>query len=170
MGAAWAGAWILPAQGPAWIPSLGLFIVLSVISWFDFDHFRIPNWLSIPLVITGLLRAVLGDADPQLSILGAVIGYGLLSGLDAYWRRYRGRSGIGLGDAKLFSAAGAWLSVYALPMVLLVASCSALASVGLSAAAQKQSVRFDQRLAFGPYLAFGFWTMWLAQGWTYNLF
>ncbi len=67
----------------------------------------------------------------------------------------RGRVGLGLGDAKLLAAGGAWLGVALLPDVLLVSALAGLCwAVG----------RRRSRIAFGPFLAGGIWVVWLYQG------
>jgi leader peptidase (prepilin peptidase)/N-methyltransferase len=66
------------------------------------------------------------------------------------------RAGLGLGDAKLFAAAGAWLSLEGLPSVMVWVSCAALVAILL-----RQPVEATTRAPFGPYLAFGFWVVWL---------
>jgi leader peptidase (prepilin peptidase) / N-methyltransferase len=72
-----------------------------------------------------------------------------------YFRRY-GQEGLGLGDAKLFAAAGAWLGWQALPMALLIAAVSGL----VVALALGKTARATP-LPFGPALALGFWVTWL---------
>ena len=71
-----------------------------------------------------------------------------------------GREGLGLGDAKLFAAAGAWVSWEGLPSVLLLAAAGALAwHLG---AARWGGRRLEGReLPFGPYLAAALWLVWL---------
>lgn len=72
----------------------------------------------------------------------------------------RRRAELGLGDAKLFAAAGAWLSLEGLPSVMVWASCAALLGV-LVAIHLRQPVEATTRVPFGPFLAFGFWVVWL---------
>ena len=60
--------------------------------------------------------------------------------------------GIGLGDAKLLSALGAWHGISALPNILLVASISGVLGGLLWLRFQKQTIR--SAFPFGPFLAF----------------
>ena len=64
--------------------------------------------------------------------------------------------GLGLGDAKLFAASGTWLGLPLLPYVLLIAALGGLAWALIA--------RAQGRLAFGPWIALGFWCVWLARG------
>ena len=67
---------------------------------------------------------------------------------------------MGLGDAKLLAASGAWLGAGALPTVLLWATGSALVCV-LVASRRNPALTGASRLPFGPFLAFGIWLVWL---------
>ena len=74
-------------------------------------------------------------------------------------RRLRGREGLGLGDAKLFAAGGAWVAWQGLASVVLVASVAALTVAGLQAL--HGGVRADNRIPFGLYLGPAIWLIWL---------
>jgi leader peptidase (prepilin peptidase)/N-methyltransferase len=67
---------------------------------------------------------------------------------------------MGLGDAKLLAAAGAWLGWQALPGLVVIAALAALA-VALAQAARGAKLAATTRIAFGSYLALAFWLVWL---------
>ncbi len=146
----WA-AWATCALG--WV-----LLVLAVLDW---RHLMLPNALTLPLIPAGLAVAW-GLAPERLGdhAIGAAAGFAFLALVAGIYRRLRGREGIGLGDAKLFAAAGAWVGWQGLPSVLLVA-----ALVGLAGALVRARLdgRLDpeQELPFGPYLAGGLWLAWL---------
>lgn len=145
-----------------WIAT-GLAVTLLGITWIDLRHFLIPDFLSLPLLMAGLALA-LADSAPWVSAfdraLGAGLGYLLLAGIAAGYLRLRGREGLGLGDAKLYAAAGAWTGWQGLPFVLLAASLAGLAGVlGLRLFGRRLGA--SDAVAFGPYLALGFWLVWL---------
>ncbi len=54
----------------------------------------------------------------------------MLFGTARAYRRLRGRDGLGLGDAKLLAALGAWLGLSSLPIILVLASCTGLVAAG----------------------------------------
>ncbi|WP_143280217.1 prepilin peptidase [Bordetella bronchiseptica] len=92
----------------------------------------------------------MGLATPAQAIAGAAAGYALLAGVAWAFRRRTGRDGLGLGDAKLLAALGAWLGWQALPALLLAA--------GLWGVAAGLLARWRRRAALqplGPGLAFG---------------
>ncbi len=76
------------------------------------------------------------------------------------YHRYRGLDGLGLGDAKLFAAAGAWVGAEGLSTVLLMACGSALVAALVWQQFDK-SMDGQTAIPFGPFLAFGFWVVWL---------
>ena len=95
-------------------------LALGVIDW---REYRLPDLLTLPLLAAGLLLALFGDpADAWSSLLGALAGGGAVVVIRAVYAALRGREGIGLGDAKLLAALGAWLGWEALPAVVLVAA------------------------------------------------
>jgi leader peptidase (prepilin peptidase)/N-methyltransferase len=77
--------------------------------------------LTLPLAAAGLGFAVWRGDQPISHLIGLALGFLMFAGLDRAYSRLRGRSGLGLGDAKLFGAAGAWLGWRLLPEVLLLA-------------------------------------------------
>ena len=92
--------------------------------------------------------------------LATLIGFSVFAGLAYAYRALRGREGLGLGDAKLFAAAGAWVGWEALPSVLLIGTVACLVGAFIGRAFGG-TLSWSQRLAFGPYLALGFWVVWL---------
>ena len=72
------------------------------------------------------------------------------------YRRLRGREGMGLGDAKLLGAAGAWVGWQGLAGVLLIAAVT-----GLATAVVLRRTSLSDALPFGPFLALGIWLTWL---------
>ncbi|GAB5457761.1 MAG: hypothetical protein Hens3KO_07910 [Henriciella sp.] len=145
--------------GPMLFVSFTLAGVLLILTWIDLDRFLLPNWLTIPLLLLGLVYSYYLGGGFWLALLGAALGYGLILGISTYWRRQFGKDGIGLGDAKLLGAGGAWLGVFAIPLILLVSSGAALLAIGL---AKLAGHRLDRHafFPFGPMLALGIWSIW----------
>ena len=143
------------------LASLVLMSVLVVLSAIDLFDQRLPDFLTLPLVVAGIALSVVFRNDDLLErIVSAAVGYGLMFAIAFGYERLRGRSGLGLGDAKLFAAAGAWVGLTGLPAVMLLASGAALTGVVLAALLGKK-VTLTTRMPFGPFLAFGVWIVWL---------
>lgn len=140
------------------LASLTLGAMLAAIAVIDLRTLRIPDALSLPLIAMGVIwGGWFEDANGAAHLLGACAGYASLAGFGALYFRLRGREGLGLGDAKLFAAAGAWLGWQALPLVLTLAAAG-----GLAFALATRRAR-DARMAFGPWLALGVWLGWLLE-------
>ena len=139
-----------------WLLALAL---IDLLSW------RLPDALTLPLIVAGIAAAALGmlpTVDLFQALAGAAIGYLALAGIGWAYRRLRGRDGLGLGDAKLLAAAGAWLGVESLPWLVLISAVLGLAL----ALARTQPVRAETAVQFGPPLALAFWGLFLAQAAT----
>ena len=145
-----------PILVPLWLQiCAGLLLTLALLQIARVDQatLRIPDAISLPLIAVGLGLAALSPA-PALAdrLIGAGAGFLLLAALGEGYFRWHRREGLGLGDAKLFGAAGAWLGWQALPWVLLVAAGAALV---WAMVARRQGA-----VAFGPWLALAFWLIW----------
>ncbi len=135
----WAGLWLAS--------------LLIWISIWDLKHLRIPDLANAVLALSGLLVAAWrSDGWPASQMAGATVGYILFAGIGAVYFRRTGEDGLGLGDAKLLGAAGAWVGLAALPGLVALAAISAL----VYALAAK-----CRRLAFGPWLSASLLLHWM---------
>lgn len=140
--------------------SIGLALVLATLVVIDLDQFRLPDVLTLPLIAAGVLLVPLLDlTDGFAHGTGALVAFGLFYGVAEAYRYLRGHAGLGLGDAKLFAAAGAWCTGAGLLLVLAIASGVALLALGVLAL-RGTAVSGTTRIAFGPFLALGFWLVW----------
>ena len=143
-----------------WV-SLALGWTLLTLAAIDLAHYWLPDRLSLPLIPAGLVVAWLIDpAGLPDHLIGALAGFLAFAGIAWAYRRLRGRAGLGLGDAKLLAAAGAWLGWQALPGLVVLAAVLALA-VALARATFGERLAAATRIAFGPYLALALWLFWL---------
>jgi leader peptidase (prepilin peptidase) / N-methyltransferase len=134
---------------------------LLVLACIDLHHWVLPDQLTLPLIAAGLIAAALYDpADWTDRALGAALGYAVLRAIAGVYRLIRKREGLGVGDAKLLSAAGAWVGAIALPQVILGAALAALAGATVL---RFRGVRLHaySALPFGPFIALATWGIWL---------
>jgi leader peptidase (prepilin peptidase)/N-methyltransferase len=133
-------------------------LTLAAIDW---RHGLLPDVLTLPLILAGFAVTYLIDVRALGDhAIGAAAGYLGFWALAEVYVRLRRRDGLGLGDAKLLAASGAWLGWLALPSVILFAACIALALV-LTRRFGGETVQATTRVAFGPALAAGTWIVWL---------
>jgi leader peptidase (prepilin peptidase)/N-methyltransferase len=155
----WATA-VVPF-GPFLVVSLALGWTLICLGAIDLAVFRLPDAFTLPLLAAGLAVAWVLPGRPVLDHLGAAAGgWALLSALARGYRLWRGVEGLGLGDAKLLGAAGAWLGVAALPSVLLIACGAAFAWIAFKVLTEGAGAA-RARVAFGAPLALAIWVVWL---------
>lgn len=113
-----------PLPGLGWAALGWMLLPLAILDW---RHFWLPDRLTLPLAFLGFtLGGWTTDVAMEQRVIGAIIGYGGLMLIAFGYRRLRGREGLGLGDAKLLGALGAWLGALSLPFILLTASGAAL--------------------------------------------
>jgi leader peptidase (prepilin peptidase) / N-methyltransferase len=153
--------WAPSAPGGFLPASLLLAVALAALSAIDLYEQRLPDLITLPLAALGLaVSAWSGIVPAWWPLASAALGFALLAGLAHLYRHIRGRDGLGLGDAKLMGAAGAWLGAQAIATVLLWATAAALLCI-LAAYARGRALSGTTRLPFGPFLAFAIWAVWL---------
>jgi len=143
----------------------GLWITWALIALtgIDTDHQLLPDGITLPLLWSGLLAAVVigpthGIAlpvSPQNAIIGAVAGYLSLWLVFHSFRLITGKEGMGYGDFKLFAALGAWLGWKVLPLVIILSAATG-AVIGIAMIALRGRDR-SAPMPFGPYLAAAGW-------------
>lgn len=147
----WVQAWVWSGCGLGWI--------LLALGWIDWRCFRLPDVLTLPLLLLGLVScALLGPAMLADHAGACLLGYLLFLGIARGYRRLRGRDGLGAGDAKLLAAGGAWLGLAWLPMLVLLGALATLAVALLRGGGRLDP---DLRVPFGPGLAAALWVLWL---------
>ncbi|MGR3468931.1 MAG: prepilin peptidase [Shimia sp.] len=138
---------------------VGTLVLGAVLVWLarvDLRERRLPDAGTLPLVALGLaLGAWRCGGVPVDGLIGAALGYSVFAVIGAVYFRARGIEGLGLGDAKLMAALGAWLGWQALAPGVLLAALGAL----VWAVVQRQGR--DAAIPFGPSLAGAFFALWL---------
>jgi len=137
---------------------------LLTLAWIDGETMRLPDVLTLPLLLAGLGATWLRDPGALAEhAAAAVLGYAAFTGLALLYRRLRGYEGLGGGDAKLLAAGGAWIGLAPLPLVVFAAAVLGLAmAAGLRLSGR--SVGGMIALPFGPALCAAIWLVWLDPG------
>ncbi len=133
---------------------------LLTLAWIDAVCQRLPDVLTLPLILAGLAEAAWLEPEAlSARAFGAACGYTAFWAVAWAYRRARGREGLGLGDAKLLAAGGAWVGGWLLGDVVLAAALA-----GLAWALRRGRPDLAARVPFGPFLAGGIWLVWLYLG------
>lgn len=130
---------------------LALFVWASFI---DFKSFILPDWLTLPLMLSGVVFNALSVnhfCSATDSLLGVLIGYGLLRLVDECYFKLKKQRGIGQGDAKLLAAIGAILGWQTIFPIL---CCAAILGVVVGLCLIRvQRVTLQHQIPFGPFLS-----------------
>ena len=129
-----------------------------IIFFIDLKHFIIPNVLTFSMMALGFVKSF----DPNLnsmfpnyinSLIGGLLGYGIIWSIIFFYKQIRKKEGMGLGDAKLFAVIGFWFGWISIPFVIFLSSIIALISVVPDL--MKNSKKLSTQIPFGPYIILG---------------
>ncbi len=150
-------AWVLYIQG--FEPRVLLFYAaitgaLIVVTFIDIDHRIIPDMITIPsILVAPAVAFVLRNIGVLDSLLGIIVGGGILWLIaEGYWL-LRKQEGMGLGDVKLLAMVGGFFGWKGALFTLLVGSVAG-SLVGLAVMLVRRG-RLDMEIPFGPFLAAG---------------
>jgi leader peptidase (prepilin peptidase)/N-methyltransferase len=131
-----------------------LFSALLVITCIDLFHQIIPDVITLPGIAVGLLCAsTVLPVGLVKSVLGIMLGGGLLWMLAWVSPYLFGKEGMGGGDIKLLAMIGSFLGWEPTLLTIMVgAVAGSVVGIGLIAL---RVMRRDQYLPFGPFLALG---------------
>jgi len=125
---------------------------LLVIIVIDIHHQIIPDVISLPGIILGVLFSFINPTVTwQSSLIGVLVGGGILYAVAFFYYLLRKVDGLGGGDIKLLAMIGAWLGWQSLPFVIFASSFSGSA-VGLIVMFY-QKKGGQTRIPFGPFLS-----------------
>ncbi|TSE10954.1 prepilin peptidase [Mesorhizobium intechi] len=143
--------------------TIALAAVLAAISIADFRRQIIPDGLNLALAGIGLSYQLAADAEGvPVQILFAAATFAAAWLLRHGHFLVTGRIGLGLGDVKMLAAASCWISPLLLPVLLFIASASALLFVGGQVVATGPAAA-RARVAFGPFIAIGLGASWALE-------
>ena len=139
-----------------------LLMILSlsfiIIFFIDLKHFIIPNEITFSMMALGFIKSF----DPNLnlmfpnyinSLIGGLLGYGIIWSIIFFYKQIRKKEGMGLGDAKLYAVVGFWFGWLAIPFIIFLSSMIALLSVVPSLI--RNSKTMSSQIPFGPYIIIG---------------
>ena len=125
---------------------------LLVIIWIDLHHQIIPDVISLPGILLGFLFSFFNTfVYWQESLIGLVIGGGILYTISALYYLVRRQAGMGGGDIKLLAMLGAFLGYKSLPFIIFASSLTGAVVGLLVMMVQKKDIA--TKIPFGPFLS-----------------
>jgi len=148
--AGFGAIFLLDGPGIPLLRDLLFFSLLIPIAFIDIDHRIIPDELSLGGLAAGLLLSLLPGGDWKGSLLGGILGGGILYGTARGYEKLAGREGMGGGDIKLIAMIGAFLGWKG--ALLTIFGGSLLGVAGGMFAMRKGDEGLKTAIPFGPYL------------------
>jgi leader peptidase (prepilin peptidase)/N-methyltransferase len=151
-GAAFVLQGVLYADEPVvLLQRLVLTALLVALFGTDLETQRLPNVLTLPGLLAGVVCSVLVPPGVVAALLGATLGAAIPWLIRAVWYWLKGVEAMGLGDVKMLAMIGAFLGWQQVWVVLLLASVAgAVVGVALAAFGGRS---LEARLPFGTFLA-----------------
>ena len=135
------------------LPRLVFACAMVVLFAIDLEHQLLPNVITLPGIVVGLIASTVLPPGIVEAIIGVVIGGGVLWLIGEAYYRYSGHEGMGGGDVKMLAMIGAFLG-WKLVLVTLVLSSVAGSVIGLFVIAfRKGGMKYA--LPYGTFLALG---------------
>lgn len=145
-------AWLTP---DAWLLASRLVLATALIVLFmiDLEHQLLPNVITLPGIVIGFAFSLVSGPGPLASLIGILVGGGVLYAIAAGYYLLRKEEGMGMGDVKMLAMVGAFLGWKAVLLTLVLASFAGAVIGGLLIAWQRGTLRYA--LPFGTFLAVG---------------
>jgi leader peptidase (prepilin peptidase)/N-methyltransferase len=126
---------------------------LIVLFAIDLEHQLLPNVITLPAIVAGLVASVFVPPGIRDALLGAVLGGGILWIIGEAYFRYSGQEGMGGGDVKMLAMIGAFLG-WQQVLVTLVLSSVAGSVIGVLLITLRRG-NMKYALPYGTFLALG---------------
>jgi leader peptidase (prepilin peptidase)/N-methyltransferase len=127
--------------------------VLIVLAFIDIDHRILPDAMTLGGIPLGLLASIWLPPGWRASLIGILVGGGILWLIAEGYYRWRKVEGMGMGDVKMLAMIGAVLGWRAVIVTLVLASCSGALVGVLMLSRAKDGMRYA--LPFGTFLSAG---------------
>src|SRR5687768_1756029 len=100
--------WMTP-PGPLLLSRLLLVCILIALFGIDLEHQILPNSITLPGIVIGVLLSTIAPPGLRDSLIGVVVGGGILYAIAWGYYLWRREEGLGMGDVKMLAMVGAFL-------------------------------------------------------------
>lgn len=139
---------------PAWPFQFFFLSALVACTFIDLDHWILPDKITLPGIVIGLLSAfVVPGHDILMAVIGCLLGGGILYAVAWGYLALTGKDGLGGGDIKFLAMVGAFLGPKGAFITLILSSLvGSILGLGLIFFRGKKG---NTAIPFGPFLAGG---------------
>jgi len=152
-GALFVGAYLLYGVTPLMFVRTAFGCAMIVLFVIDLQHRILPNVITVTGVPIGFVLSLFLPPGWQESLIGLLVGGGVLFVIGEAYYRLRGIDGLGMGDVKMLAMIGAFLG-WRLTLVTLVFASLTGALVGAGMIVTGRG-GMKAALPFGTFLAVG---------------
>ena len=141
--------------GPSGLLAVRLVFGCALIVLFAIDlrHRVLPDVITLPGIVIGFAASCFLPPGWLSSVIGIIVGGGMLFAIAEAYYRVRGQQGLGMGDVKMLAMIGAFLG-WQLVLLTLVFASFAGSIVGVSLIVSGRG-NLQAALPFGTFLALG---------------
>jgi leader peptidase (prepilin peptidase)/N-methyltransferase len=151
--AMFALAWWYYGPGALLASRLVFGCALLVLFAIDLEHHLLPNAITLPGIVVGFVFSVFTAPGWLASLIGIIVGGGVLFLVAEAYYRVRREEGLGMGDVKMLAMVGAFVGWQLTLLTLMLASFGGTI-VGLALIVTKRG-GMKYALPFGTFLALG---------------
>jgi leader peptidase (prepilin peptidase)/N-methyltransferase len=151
--AMFAAAWWYYGPGALLVSRLVFGCALIVLFAVDLEHHLLPNLITVPGIVAGLGFSFLTEPGWFDSLLGIVVGGGVLWAIAEAYYLVRHEEGLGMGDVKMLAMIGAFVG-WKLTLITLMMASFAGSFVGILLIVSRRG-GMKYALPFGTFLALG---------------
>jgi leader peptidase (prepilin peptidase)/N-methyltransferase len=144
--------WLTPI-GPLLFSRLLLVCILIALFGIDLEHQILPNSITLPGIVIGVIVSLVAPPGIKDSLIGVLLGGGILYAIAGAYYLWRREEGMGMGDVKMLAMVGAFLGWKAVLVTLVLSSFSGAIIGVLLMAVQRGTMKYA--LPFGTFLAIG---------------
>lgn len=151
--AMFAGAWWL--YGPSLLLVSRLLLGCALIALFaiDLEHYILPDVITLSGIVIGFVLSFVTEPGWLASLIGVLVGGGLLWAIAEGYYRIRHEEGMGFGDVKMLAMIGAFLG-WKLTIVSVVMASFTGSIIGVALIVSGRGT-MKYALPFGTFLALG---------------
>jgi leader peptidase (prepilin peptidase)/N-methyltransferase len=146
-------AWWYYGPGLLLVSRLVFGCALLVLFAIDLEHHLLPNAITLPGIIVGFAFSVFTEPGWLASLIGILVGGGILFLVAEAYYRVRREEGLGMGDVKMLAMVGAFVGWQLTLLTLMLASFSGTI-IGLALIITKRG-SMKYALPFGTFIALG---------------